>query len=401
MAKFRVLFFFTTLLVVGIVGTFVFYYARGYRLDFKTLKFQPNGILVVKSEPDGASILINGELKTASNTTLSLPPGVYDVALQKEGYFSWYKRLTIDKEIVTSVSVSLFKSAPSLSAITFQGVVNPVTSSDNSRISFTILPSKNISSGGLYIMDTFSLPLGFTKDPRRITDGDLTDASYIFSPDGRQILLTTPTGVFVLDTSSFTPQAQMINVSVRKDSILTEWKADKKIKNEALTRNLPPEVIDLLMRRSNDFVFSPDENMILYQASASARLDNNLIKGLPGSSTQKQERDIKVGSTYIYDIKEDRNFLITDKPVAFSDQPEDKITSFAALRWLPTSRHLILAEEGRVTVMDYDGTNQQIVYSGSYQFPHAYPYVNASKLLVLTNLGATDAVPNLYSLTIK
>jgi len=72
MTKFRVLFFLSTIVIVGIVGIFVSYYARGYRLNLKTLKFQPNGILVIKSDPDGASVIINNELKTA--TIFHFPP---------------------------------------------------------------------------------------------------------------------------------------------------------------------------------------------------------------------------------------------------------------------------------------------------------------------------------------
>ena len=96
MAKIRLIAFLIGILIVGTVGTFVSYYARGYKFNPKTLSFLPNGILVIKSEPDGASVLINGELKTATNATISLSPGVYDVEVKKDGYFSWYKRLAIE-----------------------------------------------------------------------------------------------------------------------------------------------------------------------------------------------------------------------------------------------------------------------------------------------------------------
>jgi hypothetical protein len=115
MAKVRLVIFLATLFIVGIVGIFVSYYARGYRLNIPLLtskgiiKFQPNGILVIKSEPDGASVYIDRELKTATNATISLSPGTYDVEVRKDGYFSWYKRLTIEKEVVTQASVSLLR----------------------------------------------------------------------------------------------------------------------------------------------------------------------------------------------------------------------------------------------------------------------------------------------------
>jgi hypothetical protein len=390
MTKIRILFFVITLIVVGSVGLFASYYARGYRLNLKTLKFQPNGILVLKSEPDGASVYINGELKTATNASISLSPGTYDVEVTKDGYFNWYKRLTIEKEIVTSASISLFKTVPSLSPMTSDGAVNPVTSDDGTKIIYSVLPSANVGSDktGLWELDTVSLPLGFTSGPKRITDGDMTNATYVFSPDGRQIMLTISQGIFLLDSGSFVSQNQRVNMASKKDSTLAGWQTQKASDNENLIKNLPPEVTDILTRKTSNFIFSPDQSKILYTASSSGTLPDNLITPLPGASTQTQERAIQPGSTYVYDTKEDRNFLITNQvsPV---------------LHWMPTSMQLLLAQAGQIIVMDYDGTNRQVVYSGSYDYPFAFPYTNTTKILVLTNLGASSSNLNLYTLTVK
>ena len=400
MTKVRVIFFLITLIVVGSVGLFASYYARGYRLNLKTFKFQPNGILVLKSEPDGASVYINGELRTATNASISLSPGTYDVEVRRDGYFSWGKRLVIEKEIVTQAYISLFKNMPSLSPVTSSGAVNPVMSEDGSKIVFSVLPSKDIGSDrtGLWALDTYSLPLGFGAGPKRITDGDMTGASYTFSPDGRQVLLTISNGDFLIDTGSFIAQNQRVNIASKKDATLTGWVTEKENKDQNLIKNLPPELTDILTRKSSGFVFSPDGGMILYTASSSGTLPEGLVRPLPGASTQRQERDIQIGHTYVYDIKEDRNFLITDQPVTISntDNPQ-----FGAVRWISTSKHLLLAQSGQVTVMDYDGTNRQIVYSGSYFAPAAFPFSNTTKLLILTNLGAPSASANLYTLTVK
>lgn len=403
MAKVRLVAFIFGLIIVGLFGTFFAYYARGYKFNLNTLKFQPNGILVIKSEPDGASVFINGDLKTATNATISLSPGVYDVEVKKEGYFSWYKRLTINKEIVTQASISLFRNVPSLSPATFSGAHNPIMSEDGGKIAYTVLPATGVTDEkvGLWTLDTFSLPLGFSNDPKRITNGDLVNAGYSFSPDGRQIMLTTSNGIFVLDTGSFTPQNQRVNIASQKDTILTEWRKEKSVKNASLTRNLPPELTDMLSRKTSDFVFSPDDQMILYTASGSATLPENLIPPLPGASTQKQERNIQTGSTYIYDLKEDRNFPIYNQSVIIGEKLSEKSNVIPALRWMSTSRHLLLASQGQIVIMDYDGTNREVVYSGSYIQTFAFPFNNTTRLLILTNLGAETASPNLYTLTIK
>ena len=377
-----------TIIVVGTLGTFTVFYARGYRFNWQHLRFSPNGLLVAKSEPAGAQILINGDLKTATDATISLSPGTYDVLVRKDGYIPWEKRLQIDKEVVTVATINLFRIAPSLTAVTFDGAISPVASEDYSKITF-VVPSKapGDAKAGLWIVDTADLPLGFSRDPRRITDGDLNSASWEFSPDGRQILLTTASGVYLLDAGAFTPQNQRVNISSRKEATLATWGQESQTKLLAQIRNLPEQVSDVLTRKASNVLFSPDETKILYTASGSATLGENLVKPLPGSSTQKQERTVTDGKTYVYDTKEDRNFLVADTE--------------ATLRWFPTSRHLVYPEEGKITIMEYDGTNRQSVYTGSYSKPYAFPYVNTSKLLILTNLGSGGSTTNLYSLSLK
>jgi len=400
MTKFRVIFFLATLILVGSIGMFTSYYARGYRFNLKTLQFQPSGILVLKSEPDGASVFVNNEMKGATNENLNLAPGNYDIEVKKDGYFAWKKRLTIEKEVVTQAVISLFKNVPSLTPITSFGAVNPVMSEDGSKIVFSVLPSKNITNDkvGLWTLDTFSFPLGFGTGPKRITDGDMTGATYTFSPDARQLLLKVSNGVFLIDTGSFIAQNERVNVASQVNKITSGWKIEKENTNQSLIKNLPPELIDMLSRKVSAFIFSPDDNMIIYTASGSATLAENLAKPLPGASTQAQERNVTSGRTYVYDIKEDRNFLITDQPVTITNMDNSQTP---ALRWMSSGKHLLLSAYEQIVIMDYDGTNRQVVYSGSYIAPSAFPFSNTSKLLILTNFGSLNSTTNLYTLTVK
>jgi len=384
MTKVRVLLFFLGIAVVGLLGYIAITYAKGYRLNFKTLKFVSKGILVVKTEPTGAEVFVNKELIGASDSNFSLSPGTYDVELRKIGFISWYKRLTIEKETVTEIRADLFNSSPSFVPVTQDGVIGPISSQNFSQIAYA-------NSQGLWILENINFPIGFAKDTRKITDGDLSQATWQFSPNARELLLETAGGYFLLDTGKLTPQAQRINISSKAASILEEWKKEKETKLLTQTRNLPSELQDILQRKSNHIVFSPDETKILYTASASGTLNSGLIKPLPGASTQKEDRDIKIDHTYVYDIKEDRNFLIDT-----TDNWEKR-----TLFWLPNSRNLVLGDEGRITVIDYDGTNRQVVFSGGYSPPYVFPYLNGEKLLILTNLGADSQTPNLYSISIK
>ena len=313
MGKQRVLFFLITLFVVAVLAVFVSVYARGYRFSLDELKFLPNGLFVIKSVPDGAQLVINGNLISATNTTLDLKPGTYDVTVRKDNFIDWKKRLVIDKEVVTEVTVHLFRSTPSLSSVTFSGSLNPVPSYDLSKIAFIVPSDPNsgiADKEGLWVIEAVNLPIGFAQDPKRITDGNLMDADFIWSPDGREILLETATGSYLIDTGTFTPQSQRVNIRQSRSEILAKWEQVRLKEHNSQLRKLPEELSEILSSRTSSFLFSPDEEMVLYTASSSAVVPTGLKNELPGASTQKQDRELKEGSTYAYDIEEDRNFLI-------------------------------------------------------------------------------------------
>ena len=403
MTRTRIFIFLSTVFIVLSIGLVLSLYARGYRFDTQTTSFTPNGLLVIKSDPDGAQVIVNGELKTATNATIPLPPATYDVSVQKEGFISWNKRLTIDKEIVTESTAHLFKSAPSLSAITFSSSIKPTPSRDFSKIAYAVPPdpiNNNIEKTGLWVMEMINLPLGFSREPHRITDGDMRYADWEWSPDGREILLTKKIGVFILPSGEFTPQNRLINIAGQKDEILAEWEDESVKKLESQLERLPEEFEKIMERKASTILISPDKDMVLYTASGSATIPNDLIRPLPGASTQKQERNLETGNTYVYDVKEDRNFLIDSEDSLIVDGGFISLAK-RRLSWLPTSRHLILAEDEKVIVMDYDGTNRQLVYAGSYVSPNAFPTLSTDRLIILTNLGANSSPPNLYSLSIK
>ncbi len=390
MTKLRVLVFLITFLIVAGAGTASILYARGYRLGMiqKKVSLIPRGILVVNSDPNGAQVFINGEFETATNNTISLTPATYDVQIRKDGFLSWEKRIKIEKETVTQVDAFLIASAPSLTALTFSGVFNPKPTSDFSKIAYGILPnSDNGERAGLWVLETVNLPLGFNRDPRQITDGDLRNAKWEWSPDGREILLSSNTGIFLLDTQKYTVQNQRVNVASQIATIKEEWdkKAEKKL-NSQLSQ-LDDQIEKIFIQNAVDIKFSPDENRILYTASGSATIPDDIVKSLPGASTQQQERDIKDGKSYVYDIKEDRNFATGDKG--------------ENLYWLPNSLNLIMPKEDKIMIMDYDGTNNQSVFGGGYEFPHAYPSTNSNRVMILTKFGGEDTLPNLYWLSLK
>ncbi len=401
MTKVRVLFFFLSLFIITILGTIAILYATGFRFNRETGQVSAHGLLNVTSDPNGAQIIVNGELKSATNSTVTLTPNEYQLVIKKDGYLTWKKTIKIEKEIVTAVDASLFQSAPSLSAITFTGIVNPQLSPDLGKIVYAV-ESDDPLTQGLWVMETSNLPILFNRQPHRITDGSMKDFEWYWSPDSRQILMTNKP----LEKNATTKQKQaykelstilqvseyikstdrIVSLSSR-ETILSQWNDIKNQQIEAQLSRLPKELAQIFQEKTQIIAFSPDETKILYSATASATITEGIIKPLPGSSTQQQKRSTEKGKVYVFDIKEDRNFEIT--------------TDDSVVYWLPNSTNLMIPQKDKISIVDYDGTNLQSVYSGSYVYPTAYPSPSTGRLFVLTNLGATGAPVNLYSLNLK
>jgi len=111
--KFLFLFF---VFAFAIITPLVSLYAAGYKLSFSGKLLQKTGMLIIDSSPDGARIIINGKsrqnivnkikskffnsaklqniLKTPAKIK-GLMPGEYTIKLEKEGYWSWEKKLEI------------------------------------------------------------------------------------------------------------------------------------------------------------------------------------------------------------------------------------------------------------------------------------------------------------------
>jgi len=208
-----------------------------------------------------------------------------------------------------------------------------------------------------------------------------------WSPDSRQALITTKASNYLLNISNTTLAAQLVDITPTLAKTKSDWQdLSTKQLNSLLTR-LPDRLSSIFETKTTNILFSPDQTKILYQATDSATIPTGLIPPLPGSSTQKETRTLIKNEYFVYDLKEDKNFEITDIS--------------GPIYWFASSRNLIIPEKDKVVICDYDNTNKQTIYGGSYVYPIAFPTPNTNRIFILTNLGAGKAVPNLYSLNLR
>ena len=103
------------LLMVSLVAYGFILYGKGYRLNLSgkgTKILAGTGLLVLTSTPNGAKAYVNDDLTTATDDTINLPPGDYDVRIEKDGYYPWKKHVTVKNEAVTKTALGAQDSVP-------------------------------------------------------------------------------------------------------------------------------------------------------------------------------------------------------------------------------------------------------------------------------------------------
>ena len=419
MIKKRLIIFLSVISGIILVAYFLFKLASGYRIDFSNKTMKPTGLLVATSTPNQASILINGKLwKNKTATTLSLVPGEYEVEIKKDGFSSWKKKILIEKELVAKTDAYLFPTYPDLKALTSTSASNPLISPDGKKVIFAVNNQEQDEKNGLWVLDLTERPLGLNREPRQIIKSapkgrNFAQAQYRWSPDSKQVLITliktqaTPKNKaveenFLLDSENLNDNTKLIDITEQLPALQKKWENEEKILQENKLSKLPEELLEILKKSADNILFSPDETKILYTATASASIPKELIPPLPGASNQPEERNLQPNKTYVYDLKEDRNFALElPKDVEIIGNWKLKIeNSSIKVSWFPTSKHLFLVQKDKISIIEYDGTNKVDVYSGPFENSFAFPFPSGNKILILTSLSK-ETPPNLYSISLK
>lgn len=398
----RLLIVLFALTIVSLSTIFAIKFAKGYRPSVKTKALEGTGLLATNSFPRGASVFINDKLTTATDDTLNLPPGEYQIRIQKDGYIPWEKKLKIEAELVTQTNVRLFPAVPTMTPVTFSGALNPLPAPDGQKIVFGVENATTDAKNGLYILDLTDRPFGLNSDPRQISRTsakyDLVNAQLSWTPDSSEVLAVINKGkndetTVLLEQNQFNDIVDLKDVTARLPVITAEWEETETKKVHEKLMDFP-EIIQQVATGSAAMVFAPEPEKILYVPGDETTLPEELIPPLPASSTQSEQRHIKPGNIYVYDLEEDKNFWIAGT--------NDKDMPLENIRWYPDSRHLLIVEEGKIIISEYDGTNRHTVYAGPFSGNFSYPWSNGDSLLILASLnGGSNLPPNLYSINLK
>lgn len=101
--KIRSILFYVSLFIFVIGLPFILSFALSYKFNLRTFKFSKAGLLALRTQPQGASIYLDGKLlneKTPA-TINELLPGKYNIRVELEKHYPWIREVGVEPGQVT------------------------------------------------------------------------------------------------------------------------------------------------------------------------------------------------------------------------------------------------------------------------------------------------------------
>jgi hypothetical protein len=371
---------------VSIIGIFfalvaitlgVVFYAQGYRLDFTRGTLEKTGIILAKSTPEGAKVLLDGELAVVTNSSISnLKPGTYNLKIEKEGYFSWEKDTPVKEGFVTDITAILPPLSPSLTAVTQNGAKIVSRAPSGTKAAFVSGDASSEGEAKLFIFNLSSSTLGFLRTtPQKIAEESeslpLSKTTTIhWSPNEDQLLLAVGEEGYYLVSSSGKNDQPISSSDVT--TLLETWNqttADQRktlIAEAELDQELTTEAA------KNTTAWSPDERKFLYEKTVDAKRQ-----------------------LWVVDLSDPLPVGDEEHHLVWETENEQ-----LKLFWLADSHHFVMIEDGTVSLLDLDGSNRRNLFQGTLSENIALSTTNLSKIIVLTAI-APDTPANLYAISLQ
>lgn len=359
-----------TLIIIAAAAAVAIFLAKGYTFSPQEKRIVGTGILTISSSPDAASVFIDGHLTTATNTTISsLSPKTYDVRIVKEGFIPWQKQILVKEGLVTEVKVTLFPAIPTIYPLTFTGIQNPTLSPDGEKLAY-VVPTAKVSQGsskkaGIWVWTQASnQPISFAKSSgtRQIaqsTSIDFSKATLEWSADSKQVIASVSGNNYLLDADRLNSEPRDITPIL--SATLQSWVDDARARETARVLAVKNVSLRRIASSSALIRWSPDETKFM---------------------AGKDEKGLKV-----YDLEDNKEYPLPDARTHM---------------WLPDSRHVILAEENTISIVDFDGSNRAVIYAGNFQDDFVFPWPDSSRLAIITSFPTpTASEPNLYGINLK
>ena len=375
---------FLTIIIIGGITTVLYLYTSGYRLNKDNkgvIDINKTGMVSVKSLPDGASVYLDGTLRTATNDTISgVKPGEHQLRIVKKGFVEWNKNLEVFEQLVTDITAVLVSQSPRLEPLTNSGAKYPSISPTLSKLAYFSFDSEK---PGIWIVPLSSGGIGLFRSNPTIAIQDTKFTKYslgeqiMWSPDEKSLLIKTPGNVYHL-VNIETSTAQ---TTTKVDITIKQWADAVAMKRATFvnSQNIPQEVKNMAL--SPDVVWSPDEKKFLFTRGVGNELEYWVYD---------LENPIPVG---------EKAESLVFKTIASATQPK--------ISWYSDSFHLILVEgdiekdhKGSVSTIRIDGSNKTEIYNNTLYSDAVFSAPGGDKLIILTSFKSGDQT-DLYTVSIR
>ena len=413
-------------LLLGVIA-----YARGYRYDTHSNLVTSTGIVAVSAFPKAAKVYVNGTLKGVTDLTVTLPPGQYHFDVREEGYTSWSKDLTVKGEVVLTLDVLLYPVNPTLSPLTNIGVVKAIPVEQTGK-AILFSDTGDETKDGVYLFDSNKGPLSLLPPLKLLmlkkylpVGIDLTTAQMFFSPDYKQAILEVnypdgpPSSSLSYLLSLEDENTNQFDITLSKDTLIEAWNNEKDQNQLKILQTFDPEFVKVASDSFKMIAFSPDESKLLYYVKNLVDLPIVMKPRLIGTDQAPDVRSLSPNNVYVYDRKEDRNYIL---PIPGADTLIKKNEIDGSIGWYPDSKHVAFKEippppsprrifgpsptptkssGEKITMIDFDGTNKETVYSGPFT-PSFFAVGSDGSLIIMTNFNPdSNQLSDLYAIGIK
>jgi len=436
----RLIYTIISAIIIAIGTILAIQYAKGNLRITSDGFVQGTGLLASNSFPTAGEVFIDDKFITATDDTVYLEPGQYNVKIKKNGYNTWSKDIKIEKELVVQTNAILFPKAPSLNTLTFSGATNISPSPNGQQIIFYSNANSSERKNGLYLLELTNNPLSFQKEAKQISDNpsnfNLETTKFIWSPNSSEVLLVDANHEVLLNLSNINNLNTLQDISYKQKQVLSEWEKEMYLREQESLSKFPDEVVYIATTSAKSVYVSPDKKRLLYTATAEFTLPDTLKATIPVTSSQPEERTVAINGIYIYDREENKNFRVGTqeesskyKELLSSNLLEEQVSSASVsafsilqattsaqtadnfniyhtplfshtMQWFPDSKHLIYIQENNIKIMEYDGTNRTDIYSGPFANNFVYPWPNGDRLVILTSFSPNNP-NNLYAIELK
>ncbi len=371
----KVLYNFLSIIIISSLTYIAIQYSNGKRLSKQQDSlFKETGLLNANSFPTGAKVYVNGELVTATDDSINLDPGTYEVKISKTGFSEWVKNLKIEKGLVTQTNARLYPIAPSINALTVSGAQLLLPSPDGKKFLYYTASESTTEKNGVYILELTGSNLNpLQKESRQLlsnsTKDEFKDIDVIWSPDSQEIIFSKGNEIYLIsdihkkyklkdlvsigfkkpvlnkkknldadtddknldkkttqeekenqENSLINKYEQTNFVIASQEMFLQEWEKEIYIREVQYLKKFPEVIQQIATQSAVNVYFSPDKKKLLYTALKPITLKEHLKEPLPAINSQPQDRTLEPGFIYIYDNSEDTNFKIAKDPSCTIEQ---------------------------------------------------------------------------------